>query len=102
MSDLKELPANQLAKWGKGDDIWAIALILPVFEKPKPVEETVPQTTPAEVNEVLHQFADIFSEPKILPLARAFDHAILLLPGVVPVNNRPYRYTPLQKDEIER
>ena len=42
------------------------------------------------------------SEPKSLPPARVFDHAINLIPGSVPVNSRPYRYSPLQKDEIER
>ena len=30
------------------------------------------------------------------------DHEIHLIPRAVPVNCRPYRYSPLQKDEIER
>jgi hypothetical protein len=25
-----------------------------------------------------------------------------LFPGSIPINNRPYRYTPQQKDEIEK
>lgn len=31
-----------------------------------------------------------------------FDHVIALLPETAPVNSGPYRYSPLQKDEIER
>jgi hypothetical protein len=48
------------------------------------------------------QFETIFQEPTELPPTRAIDHAIALLPGTTPVNTRPYRYSPLQKDEIER
>lgn len=44
----------------------------------------------------------MFSEPKSLPPARVFDHAINLIPGLVPVNSRPYRYSPLHKYVIER
>lgn len=37
-----------------------------------------------------------------MPPHRVFDHAIHLLPDSLPVNSRPYRYSPLQKDEIEK
>jgi hypothetical protein len=37
-----------------------------------------------------------------LPPIRTYDHSITLIPGAVPVNSRPYRYSPLHKDEIER
>lgn len=33
---------------------------------------------------------------------RVLNHAIALVPNPVPVNARPYRYSPAQKDEIER
>lgn len=46
---------------------------------------------PAKVSQLLLKFAPIFEEPKGLPPTRAFD----------PVNLRPYRYNPAQKDEIE-
>lgn len=42
---------------------------------------------------------DVFAEPKGLPPNKPFDHTI---PNVIPVNYRPYRYSPLHKDEIER
>lgn len=52
---------------------------------------------PAEVQEVLAKFSDLFQEPNSLPPVRPFDHAIHLLPGVPPVNIRSYRYSPTQK-----
>ena len=44
----------------------------------------------------------MFADPATLPPSRAYDHAIHLVPGAAPVNSRPYRYSPLQKDEMER
>jgi hypothetical protein len=40
--------------------------------------------------------------PKQLPSSREYDHHIPLIPGGVPVNSKPYRYSPFHKDEIER
>jgi hypothetical protein len=50
----------------------------------------------------VNQYQHLFKEPKELPPARWIDHAIPLLPGVQPFRLRPYRYTPQQKDDIER
>lgn len=36
------------------------------------------------------------------PTQGFFDHAISLVPDATPVNCKPYRYSPLQKDEIEK
>jgi hypothetical protein len=44
----------------------------------------------------------VFAEPKQLPPQRALDHAISLTEDTHTVNSRPYRYSPLQKDEIEQ
>lgn len=57
---------------------------------------------PSEVEGLLQEFAKVFDESSCLPPPRAFDHSIPLLPGAQPVNLRPYRYSPAQKDEIER
>lgn len=38
----------------------------------------------------------------LLPPHRQYDHAVTLVEGALPANTRPYRYSPLQKDEIER
>ncbi|WVZ52980.1 hypothetical protein U9M48_003975 [Paspalum notatum var. saurae] len=48
------------------------------------------------------EFADVFTAPTALPPHRSYDHTITLLPGSVPVNSKPYRYSPLRKDGIER
>lgn len=54
------------------------------------------------VRQLVDSHNHLFKEPDKLPPQRAFDHSIPLLPGVKPVNVKPYRYNPTQKDEIER
>jgi hypothetical protein len=44
----------------------------------------------------------LFVVPTGLPLVRMYDHHIPLLPGSIPVNSRPYRYSPFHKIEIKR
>lgn len=51
---------------------------------------------------MLDEFQDVFQDLKSLPPHRTFDHAISLLRDATPVNSKPYRYSPLQKTEIER
>uniref|UniRef100_A0A8R7Q9C6 Reverse transcriptase domain-containing protein n=1 Tax=Triticum urartu TaxID=4572 RepID=A0A8R7Q9C6_TRIUA len=93
--DIKEVTLEQTLKWHKGNDVWAVALIHPVFDKKS-------DNVPAPVQPLLQEFADVFKEPTELPPSRTLDHAVHLLPGSAPVNSKPYRYSPLQKDEIER
>jgi hypothetical protein len=44
----------------------------------------------------------LFTEPTGIPLVRALTHSIPLIPGAQPFRLKPYRYTPFQKDEIEK
>ena len=44
----------------------------------------------------------MFEVPNQLPPSRLYDHHIPLIPVAVLVNSRPYRYSPLHKDEIEK
>ncbi|GKB03552.1 retrotransposon-related protein [Tanacetum coccineum] len=53
------------------------------------------------IQEVLTEYAEVFEVPNKLPPARSHDHRIPLLPGTQPVNIRPYRHPPVQKDAIE-
>ena len=55
------------------------------------------------IQQSLKEFEDIFQLPTTLPPFRpGFDHTILLLQGVDPVNIRPYRCSKSQKDIIDR
>ena len=55
------------------------------------------------IEELLHDYADIFEEPTTLPPFRAnHNHKIPLLEGSNPVNQRPYRYAVHQKNEIDK
>ena len=66
-------------------------------------EVTIPQLeVQIEVEQLVQEFEDIFAESKSLPPYRALDHEIHLLPRLVPVNVRPYRYLYFQKGEIEK
>jgi hypothetical protein len=51
---------------------------------------------------ILKEFEDVFVVRTGLPPARVYDHHIPLLPGSIPMNSRPYRYSPFHKTEIER
>jgi len=57
---------------------------------------------PPEIQAVLDQFPQVFTEPTDLPPTRPCDHRIDLLPVAPPVNARAYRLPPDQKDEIEK
>jgi hypothetical protein len=68
-----------------------------------PVGESYePTALPAEIEQLLKDKEASFAMPTKLPPHRPFDHRIELMPGVQPVNLKPYRYSPQQKDEIER
>jgi hypothetical protein len=56
---------------------------------------------PSEIQSVIQKHQAVFQDPKTLPPTRSYDHAIPLLPDAVPVNARPYHYSPQHKTEIE-
>jgi hypothetical protein len=91
---LEQLPAQQLVKWVAGNDIGAFAVVEVMAPNPDLV-------FPVEIQHLLEEYADVFEDPRTLPPSRFHDHHIPLLPNVVPVNSKPYRYSPLHKDEIE-
>ncbi|KAK1652704.1 hypothetical protein QYE76_070509 [Lolium multiflorum] len=68
-----------------------------------PVGEAYEHTPlPPIIEQLLQENTNCFESPTGLPPHRPFDHKIDLMPGVPPVNVKAYRYTPQQKDEIER
>jgi hypothetical protein len=95
-ANLQEISIEQFVKLTKGNDVWAVAML-------EDTEAGMQRATvPVEIQAVLDQYAGVFAEPTDLPPHREYDHAIALQPQAAPVNARPYRYSPLHKDEIER
>jgi hypothetical protein len=83
----------------QGNDIWAYVVVdQPALDFQHSKDATEP---PEDVKDLLLQYADIFQDPKNLPPHRAYDHAVPLFPGSLPVNARPYHYSPQHKTEIE-
>lgn len=56
---------------------------------------------PPDLQDILHQYEDVFSAPTELPPERHGDHKIPLLEGAQPFCLRLYRYNPAQKTKIE-
>nr|GFA37929.1 hypothetical protein [Tanacetum cinerariifolium] len=56
---------------------------------------------PEKIAELLHQYEDVFAVPTTLPPTRPCDHQIPLKEGTIPINSRPYRHPPNQKNTIE-
>ena len=54
------------------------------------------------IEKLQDRFKLVFQEPNELPSDREIDHAITLLPNAPVVNQRPYRYSYDQKNEIEK
>lgn len=81
----------------KADALWGIVQVYAV--EPENLTSTA---TPPEITELVEQFSDLFSEPTGTPPTRSHTHTIPLIPGAQPFRLKPYRYTPFQKDEIER
>uniref|UniRef100_A0A0A8XUB0 Uncharacterized protein n=1 Tax=Arundo donax TaxID=35708 RepID=A0A0A8XUB0_ARUDO len=63
------------------------------------IEEVTP--SPKEVEEILHQYTELFEEPKELPPPWSCDHAIPLKSGAEPPNLRPYKVPHYQRTAME-
>lgn len=108
LQGLQQLPkqvipmsASNFHKAAQGNDLWAVAIV-------DCIPETSTQQSCSPANEsdklqlLLAQYKDVFTDPKVLPPPRTQDHTIPLMPNAIPVNSKPYHYSPLHKDEIER
>jgi hypothetical protein len=98
-AQLTEISIEQLQKWISGNKVWALAMLDAVSPSP-PSTQSAPSSPDLQV--LLDESGDVFMEPSTLPPHRTLDHAITLDKDANLVNTRPYRYSPLQKDEIER
>lgn len=91
ISGIKESSIDQVQKWQKGNDIWAVAMVQEFVQEKGDNSGVVPPFVQA----VLNQFDGVFKVPNSLPHSREYDHTIALIPNASPVNSRPYRYSPL-------
>jgi predicted aspartyl protease len=92
---ISEVSLEQVIQMHHANELWATTIL-------ENKEEVTVVPIPECVQQLLAQYESIFQEPSELPPVRGFEHAISLLPDTAPTNARPYRYSPLQKDEIER
>jgi hypothetical protein len=91
-----------MAFWHQGRRVLWRGLGAPTFDRPPPERlYSARGSEPALLSRLLESFDSVFAAPSSLPLPRACDHRIHLLPGTAPVAVRPYRYPHLQKDELE-
>ncbi|GJZ40777.1 putative mitochondrial protein [Tanacetum coccineum] len=61
----------------------------------------IPGQQNPQIQTLLNTFHSVFETPKELPPIRSHDHTIPLLPNTTPINIRPYKHPPNQKDAIE-
>lgn len=98
--NLSSMLATKVYNATKGNDVWAFVLVDHISDTLKTSQQPESPLKP-ELANLLHSFRDVFSDPKALPPTRSYDHAIPLLPGAIPINSRPYHYSPMHKTEIE-
>ncbi|XP_074297855.1 uncharacterized protein LOC141628647 [Silene latifolia] len=91
----------ELSKGGEYDKGQFFAIQVQPTSSPLLAHDQV-STVPPEIQKVLHEFGDLFIEPKELPPHRNYDHRVHLNPGIPPINVRPYRYPMIQKNAIEQ
>ncbi|XP_019153739.1 PREDICTED: uncharacterized protein LOC109150304 [Ipomoea nil] len=95
---LQQASKKEIRKWKKeGVQGYLLQGMIHVIN---PSESTEPHHT--ELTAILQEYQEIFEEPKSLPPSRSLDHEIPLIPGAKPVHSKPYRYSYLQKNAIEK
>ena len=55
-----------------------------------------------EVQQLIQTYSGLFDPPNQLLASRNCDHSIPPVPRAVPVYSRPYRFSPVIKDEVEK
>lgn len=93
-----EITVHQLQAMTKHEAIWGMVQVYSV----EPDQQSSPPLLPFQFQQLVDNFKELFEEPTGIPPVRALSHSIPLLPGAQPFRLKPYRYTPFQKDEIEK
>lgn len=98
---LHSISATKVYNYAKGNDVWAFVLVDQLDNSvPKSLNQQI--SHPPAINALLQAYVDVFPDPKTIPPQRVYDHTIPLVPGAIPINSKPYHYSPHHKTEIER
>ena len=77
-------------------------LVIQLLDNELPNLQSIDNPTDPLIENLLHEYSNIFSEPKQLPPTRDHDHHIVLQLESKLVCVGPYRYPYFQKTEIEK
>ena len=83
----------------KEDGVYLLELQA-LFDNGETTDKAV-ATVPA-IKKLPKEYNSVFNMPSGLPPKRSREHAITLQEGTSPINIRPYRYSHLQENEIEK
>lgn len=97
LAKIKMSEAMQLEKEVKEGSEIIVAQVMVIMS-----ESDNNRLEPIEVQPILRQYQDVFSEPKTLPPNWQFDHKIILYPQSKLVNLRPYQHSHYHKLELEK
>ena len=73
----------------------------PPAQQPK-MQSTGDEGNTEIMQQLQHEFPQVFTSRTALPPRRALDHKLTLFPDTHPINRRPYRYSHPQKNEVEK
>jgi len=60
VKSISEISITQVQKWVQGNDVWAMVVV-------EPVTADHPQHQQKAIQQLLHQYQDVFQEPQQLP-----------------------------------
>jgi hypothetical protein len=98
---LHSISATKVYNSVKGNDVWAFVLV-DQLDDSITTSLSQPSSTPPAIHDILQAYADVFHDPKTIPPQRVYDHTIPLVYDAIPINSKPYHYSPHHKTEIER
>lgn len=95
-----QVSMNSMEKLCESEEVVVLLELQALFENTKEKDQVVVPNK--RIQSLLKSFAGVFQMPHGLPPVRSREHAITLQEGTSPINIRPYRYSHLQKNEIEK
>jgi hypothetical protein len=85
---VSEISGEQLHKWAKGNDILALVAIIAKHKDENKMEQYLVNGIPAEIQQVIHEYSDLFQPLTSLPPSRIFDHGISIVSPIGILLNR--------------